>query len=85
MILHMSLSLRGALNWPKKEFKNACKWITKKDGSSFTPGELREAFYDELAKGHEVIPIGECDDFDYKTGCRGHKQTESGQSPDSAL
>jgi hypothetical protein len=70
--IHMSISVRGMLNWPKGEFKKACKWITKKDGTPFTPAELKEALYDELAKGHEVIPMGECDNFDHKTGCRGH-------------
>lgn len=33
-----------------------------------------------LNKGHRVIPIGHCPDFDYQTGCPGHDQakTESG-------
>jgi len=31
---------------------------------------------DLLSEGKEVIPIGQCDDWDYKTGCRGHKQDE---------
>lgn len=71
--IHMCLSVRGALNWDKRRLKNATKWITKEDGSHYTPDELRSALMDELAQGHEVIPMGECDDFDFKTGCRGHR------------
>jgi hypothetical protein len=70
--IHMSLSVRGALNWDKKRFKDACKWITKKDGTPFSPSGLREMFMDLLSEGKEVIPIGDCDNFDFKTGCKGH-------------
>jgi hypothetical protein len=51
--------------------------ITKPDGSRFTYDELREAFYDDIAAGKEVVPIGECDNFDFKTGCLGHPVAES--------
>jgi hypothetical protein len=80
--MHMCLSVRGALNWKKPEFKKATKWITRTDGTKYTPDQLREALMDELAKGHEVIPMSEnCKNFDYKTGCKcasgeDQKQTE---------
>ena len=72
--IHCCMSVRGALNWSKRELKTNCKWITKNDGSKFTPEELREEFMNELAKGHEVIPMGPCDNFDFKTGCKGHEE-----------
>jgi hypothetical protein len=28
---------------------------------------------DELAQGHEAIPFSECDNWDWKTGCKGHE------------
>lgn len=28
---------------------------------------------DKLAAGHEVIPVGDCDNFDFKEGCQGHE------------
>lgn len=72
--VHLCQSIRGPLtNWKARDWRNATKWITKNDGSSYTPEELKQAFMDELAKGHEVIPLGECDNFDFKTGCKGHK------------
>lgn len=70
---HLSQSIRGALhNWKGKDWAKATKWIRKNDGSSFMPMELKDAFFDELAKGHEVLPLGDCDNFDYKHGCKGH-------------
>ena len=72
--IHLCQSVRGALRWSAKEMREACKWTTKDDGSRFTPDELRDAFMDELAKGHEVIKTGECDNFDYKKGCLGHEE-----------
>lgn len=72
---HLCQSVRGPLtNWGKREWKDATKWITKADGSKYEPFELKQAFLDELAQGHEVIPIGpECDNFDWKEGCQGHR------------
>lgn len=67
------LSVRGALCWPIREFKRALKWITKEDGKPFASvEELRESLFDELSKGHEKIPLGECDNWDWKEGCQGH-------------
>lgn len=74
----MCLSVRGALNWNKAKLRNATKWITRDDGTRYTPDELRSALMDELAKGHEVIPMGTCDNFDFKTGCRGHRKLAGG-------
>jgi hypothetical protein len=71
----MCLSISGALNWSIRETnKNIGKngWIKKDDGSLFTYYEFRNYLMDELTKGHEVLPIGDCDNFDYKTGCMGH-------------
>jgi hypothetical protein len=41
-----------------------------------TPAQVRNAMYDELAKGHEVLPLGECDNFDFIKGCQGHVTKE---------
>lgn len=72
--IHMCLSVRGALNWPLREQKRMLRSMTKNDGTRFRDvAELRNALIDELAKGHEVIPMSaECDNFDWKKGCQGH-------------
>jgi hypothetical protein len=68
------MSVRGVLCWPPSKFRAALSWIKRDDGTPYdSEDELRNAFMDELAKGHEVIPMGDCDNFDYKTGCLGHE------------
>jgi len=75
--IHLVISVRGMLNWPIREAKRNLKWITKEDGTRYTSvDELRNALMDELAKGHEVLKTGECDNHDWKKGCLGHDTTE---------
>lgn len=77
MSCHMGICVRGVLNWPLREQKRALKYIFKDDGSPFrTVDELRNAFMNELAQGHETIPMGKCDSWDFKTGCPGHLETQ---------
>ena len=75
-IIHVSLSVRGALNWSKAEMKRMAPSI-KVDGKQLrTADEVRDFLLDELSEGHEVLPFGNCDNFDWKTGCKGHEDTE---------
>jgi hypothetical protein len=80
MNIHMCVSIRGILNNYKtdkqlaKFFKNC---VTDKNGKIVNDGyEIRQHFYDELIKGREVLPMGKCDNFDYKEGCLGHIQPD---------
>jgi hypothetical protein len=61
--VHMSISIRGMLNWDRKYTKRMMKSITKDDGSQFgSVEEFRNFLFDELAKGHEVLPMSkECE------------------------
>lgn len=70
MRYHLCLCVRGALKWPKSKLKNM---FTKDNGQTATPDEAKEILLDELSKGHEVIPFSQCDNFDFKTGCKGHE------------
>jgi hypothetical protein len=70
------MSVRGALNWDKRTLKRNARGFKTDDGKPMTPGEVRNALMDELAKGHEVIQLGECSNSDFKTGCKGHPDTE---------
>ena len=75
MKTHLCQSITGPLMaWTKKDWKAATRWIKRKDGTAYTADELKGEFIKELAQGHEVIPIGECDNFDYKKGCMGHPE-----------
>lgn len=67
----ISLSLKGALtNWKKKDFKNV---LQSDDGKYLSPEETKQQFLDWLAEGKLKVPFGECDNFDYIKGCRGHE------------
>jgi hypothetical protein len=80
---HLSQSIRGPLtNWDNNDWANATQWITKNDGGKYTVLELKQQFLDELAKGHEVVPIGECDNFDWKKGCLGHEVKSPNEKAD---
>lgn len=72
--IHMCQSIRGPLmNWERREWIEATGYIKKNDGTPYASWrELKEAFCDELKQGHEVVPIGDCDNFDFEKGCRGH-------------
>jgi hypothetical protein len=72
--IHMCISVRGMLRWDRRELKKATKWITPTAGGRYTVEQLREALLDELAQGHEVLPYGECEGFDFKKGCPGHRK-----------
>lgn len=76
MYIHMCASVRGILetyNTDKKMAKMFRGCVTDDNGKQITDGYLiRQHFYDELAKGREVLPIGNCNNFDYKKGCLGH-------------
>lgn len=71
---HMCQSVRGPLkNWSAKQWDDACDWITKSDGTHFRCGEELEFWFQKLLDdGIEVIPYGDCDNFDPKHGCKGH-------------
>ena len=74
-ILHMCLSVRGALNWPRRKLKGMFRDIAT--GRPCSADQAREFLLDELSQGHEVIPLGSpCEGFDYRNGCPGHPQAE---------
>lgn len=68
---HMCIDIRGLLEHRlgKKSLKG---FFTKEDGTDCTDREARDYLYDCLSKGWKKIPMGECDNFDYETGCKGH-------------
>jgi hypothetical protein len=70
--IHLCLSVRGALNQTKAEMKRMAESITVDGKQLKTADEVRGFLLDELSQGHEMLPFGECDNFDWKTGCRGH-------------
>jgi hypothetical protein len=69
---HMRMNLRGFLrNTP---FPRGFVGVFQHDdGRSMTPNEAHDEVCDHIAKGHNFIPLGTCDNFDYvEHGCLGH-------------
>jgi hypothetical protein len=68
---HMGLDVTGFLK--NQHFPRAYRKMFKHlNGSEMTPNEAREALFAELARGHKMIPIGDCPIFDFVKGCPGH-------------
>lgn len=71
MKVYMCLSVRGFLRNCKfpKDYRGVFK---HDDGRSMEPEEARQTLLDELAKGHEVIPMDAgCGNPCSRKGCKG--------------
>lgn len=67
MRIHFCQSVEGALNhWKMSEWKAIAK------ENNMTVKQVKDEFKKYLSEGKKVIPIGECDNFSYEHGCRGH-------------
>ena len=42
-----------------------------------TEKEVKAFLREQETMGRRVLPIGDCDNFDYQTGCKGHLVEES--------
>ncbi len=67
-ILHCCLDIRGAMRWPKRQLG---RMFRDENGSYVTAEAAWSQLADELAKGHKVLPMCDCPDFNYETGCPG--------------
>jgi hypothetical protein len=72
--MHLVLSIEGVLSRTDRELKrDHCTWITRDDGSRFTPTELRTELCKALAAGFKVLPMSkECKHLPDGT-CPGHE------------
>lgn len=67
-IIHLSLDIAGGIQ-NAKDLRN-CIVV---DGRRLkTTKEVRSFLQEQLEMGRRFLPCGECDNFDYQTGCRGH-------------
>lgn len=69
-IMHMCLDIEGALNLAPKN--NRKSYANHDDGRAMTNNEFRHFLMQSAFEGKRVLPIGDCDNFDYQKGCRGH-------------
>ncbi len=70
-IVHCCADIQGMLNFHHR--KGSLNGVLKDStGRHLSDDEARKYLNDCLAKGWRVLPMGECDNFDYQTGCKGH-------------
>lgn len=66
---HFSIDIDGAL---EDHIDVLVGNITVGGKTLNTYDEVKSFLLDCKAKGWQVLPCGECDNFDYQTGCKGH-------------
>lgn len=67
-IFHFNLSIRDGLS----NVKALLGCITVDGKTLNTVPEVRNFLREQLDMGRECLPLGDCDNFDYETGCKGH-------------
>jgi hypothetical protein len=66
----MSANIEGMLrNYKGRSMKGL---IDDENGKEMSDAEARKFLAEAKAKGWRVIPCGDCEGFDYQTGCPGH-------------
>ena len=74
---HLSMDIEGFLENYKDKPLSWFDGIAKKDdGSRATGAEYLAYLQSHLEQGHRVVPMNNCPDFDYQTGCPGHEIQE---------
>lgn len=71
--IHLCQDVRGALrDWAPALWEDVMR--DTETGRMLSPREVQDYLFDQLAMGHEVIPIGvPCEGFDHSGGgCPGH-------------
>ena len=66
---HLHVDIRGVLK--NQSYRNG-GFKHHPDGRRMTDLEAFDALCDQLAKGHTILPLGNCDNWDNEKGCLGH-------------
>ncbi len=74
-IIHCCLDIEGAIR-NAKDFKGC---ITVDGHTLTTVRKVKSFLREQLAIGRRVLPVGDCDNFDYQTGCNGHVVEEDAE------
>ena len=73
---HINLDIEGGIR-NAKDLKGV---ITVDGRPLMAVEEIKEFLRYQLALGRRVLPMGDCDNFDYQTGCKGHSIEDGGDS-----
>ena len=70
--IHCCLDISGGIKNVK-----TLRGCIRVDGKPLqTEKEVKSFLQEQQAMGRRVLPIGDCDNFDYQTGCMGHLAEE---------
>ena len=72
-MIHCCLNIKGGM-MNARMLKGA---ITVDGHTLTTVKEIRAFLQEQLDMGRRVLPMGDCDNFDYQTGCKGHVVEET--------
>jgi hypothetical protein len=84
MKFHMRMDVRGFLrnNAYPKDYRDV---FTHDSGRPMTPSEAHDELLNHIQQGHNFIPMGECDNFDFvEKGCLGHDEDDDPQPGDDS-
>lgn len=74
-IIHCCLDISGGI----KNAKQLRGCITVDGKTLTTTDEVKSFLYSQLDMGRKVLPVCECDNFDYQRGCMGHDVEDENQ------
>ena len=67
-IIHCCLDISGGI----RNAKDLRGCITADGKTLTTVKEVKNFLQGQLDMGRRVLPMGDCDNFDYQNGCKGH-------------
>lgn len=76
-MIHVCLDIEGGIR-NAKDLKGCIIVDGKK---LMTVDEVKHFLREQLTMGRRVLPMGDCDNFDYQTGCKGHVIEDAKEAP----
>ena len=72
---HFGIHVACVLSWSQSESESFFQWLARTSNQQTTDSAAFRKLLEEAAeRGHTVIPIGLCSNWDFHKGCRGHKR-----------
>ncbi|WP_041272400.1 hypothetical protein [Desulfitobacterium hafniense] len=75
---HLCVDISGMLRLYKRKGSLEGVISDPETGRTLSDAEARQYLQECLAKGWRVLPMGDCDNFDHQTGCKGHPKEGEG-------
>lgn len=76
MIKHVYIDMQRALE--QETYKQLAGCIVVDGYTLKKASQVKRFFEQEIESGRKLLPMGECDNFDYQLGCKGHEEKKEG-------